>query len=207
VIVSHLEESRGKVHSIPRLYCEHQIKRRRLYDVTNVFTAIGCATRSGTDEIQWEGVTKILPRLLEERERLNITNYQITLAELFPVDTCVGLPSLTLSFLMLFPALDTDRVSMREASAFFSRETPRYKTTLSKLYQITLILGAMAMTERTDVPSEIRLKAPFTELLAEEAGANPLAIEKLLNRPTKSADALEARRAEFRATAAAMNVA
>jgi hypothetical protein len=206
VIVAQLEAECDKIHSIPRLYCQHQIKRRRLYDVTNVFIAIGCATRCGTDDIQWDGLPKILPRLLEERGKVNIMNYQIKLSELFPPDNCVGLTSLTLSFIMLFPALATDTVSVREASAFFSRNSSRYKTTLSKLYQITLILGALEITERTDVPSEIRLKAPFTELLHEEAGTNPLAIEKLLNRPIKNEEALEARKAEFQAAAAARNV-
>jgi hypothetical protein len=204
-IVAELEEQSGQTHSIPALYLRHHIKRRRLYDVTNVFTAIGCATRIGTDDIRWDGLKGILPHLLERKETLNITNYQIPLSELFPPETCVGLPSLTLSFIMLFPALDTDTLSMRDASAFFSRDSSRYKTTLSKLYQITLILGAIEMTERTENPSEVRLKAPFKELLADEQFRNPLAIEKLLNRPIRNADALEIRKVEFRASAVAMN--
>jgi hypothetical protein len=60
----------------------------------------------------------------------------------------------------------------------------------------------MDRTERTDVPSEISLKASFTELLKEEARTSPFAIEKLVNRPVKNGDAFEARKAEFRATAA-----
>jgi hypothetical protein len=206
VIVAELENERGKVHAIPLLIRQHQIKRRRLYDVTNVFIAIGCATRSGPDDIRWEGVSEIMPRLLQEKGRLNLLNYQIKLAELFPPDTCVGLMSLTVSFIMLFPALGTDMVNLRDASAFFSRDTRRYKTTLSKLYQITLILGALEITERTENPSEVRLKAPFTALIADETGQNPLAIEKLLNRPIRNSDALEARRAEFHAAIAAVGI-
>jgi hypothetical protein len=199
-IVAQLERERGTVHAIPDIIRQHQIKRRRLYDVTNVFTAVGCATRSGADDIRWEGVSEILPRLFQEKEKLGVGNFQIPLAELFTPDTCVGLMSLTVSFIMLFPALGTDALSLREASAFFSRDTQRFKTTLSKLYQITLILGALEMTERTDSPSEVRLRAPFTAIITDE---NPLAIEKLLNRPMRNTDAFEARRAEFHAAAVA----
>jgi hypothetical protein len=201
-IVAQLEKERNQIHSIPRLYRQHQIKRRRLYDVTNVFTAIGCASRSGTDDIRWDGVREILPRLKSEKEKLEVTKYEIPLSALFPLDNCVDLPSLTISFLMLFVAIDSNVLSMRDASAFFSRDTQRYKTTLSKLYQITLILGALEITERTENPGEVRLKPPFDEILCDKEEENPLAIENLLNRPIHRADALEARRADFRATGA-----
>jgi hypothetical protein len=203
-IVAELESSEAKIHSIPNLYHRHQMKRRRLYDVTNVFTAIGCATRGGTDDIQWEGVSRILPRLLEEKQKLQITNCGVRLSDLFPPDNCVGLTSLTISFIMLFPALSTDVLNLRDASTFFSRDTPRYKTTLSKLYQITLILGALDLTQRTENPTEIRLKPPYTEILSVKAMDNPLAIEKLLNGPSKWEDTLEARRAEFRTICGAL---
>jgi hypothetical protein len=177
VIVSQLESMRGKSHPILSLIRQHQVKRRRLYDVTNVFTAIGCAARCGVDDIRWEGVGRILPHLRQEKERLNVGNYKIPLADLFPLDTCVCLRSLTLSFILLFAALGRDAISLRDASAFFSRETQRYKTTLSKLYQITLILSAVDMTERADNPSEVRLRPPFSEIIAQEACENPLAIK------------------------------
>jgi hypothetical protein len=197
-IVAELESSEAKIHSIPNLYHRHQMKRRRLYDVTNVFTAIGCAVRSGTDDIEWQGVSKILPHLLEAKQERQIINCEVRLSDLFPPDNCVGLISLTTSFIMLFPALSTDVLNMRDASTFFSRDTPRYKTTLSKLYQITLILGALEMTQRTENPTEIRLKPPYTQLLSVEGMDNPLAIEKLLNGPSRWQEALEARREEFR---------
>jgi hypothetical protein len=201
-IVAQLENERGTVHPICRLIRQHQIKRRRLYDIANVFTAVGCATRSETDDIQWEGVSQLLPHLLQVKEKLNVGNYEVPLAELFPSDTCVSLISLTTSFMMLFPALRTDMISLRQASAFFSRGTQRYKTTLLKLYQIALILGALDITERTETPSEVRLKHPFTALISEKPEENPLAIENLLNRPIRNQQALDARRAEFHAAVA-----
>jgi hypothetical protein len=201
-IVAQLEKERNKIHSIPRLHRQHQIKRRRLYDVTNVFTAIGCASRSGTTDIRWDGVREILPRLQGEKKTLEITKYETPLSTLFPPDNCVGLPSLTIAFLMLFAAVDSKVLCIRDVSTFFSRDTQRYKTTLSKLYQITLILGALDITERTDNPGEVRLKSPFDEILLERTEENPLAIQNLLNRPIDRTDAIEARRAEFRATCA-----
>jgi hypothetical protein len=196
-MVAELEQAQGTVYSIPTLSKRHQIKRRRFYDVTNIFTTIGCATRSGTDELTWHGISKILPRLLEEKQKSNITNYQLSLAALFLQDNCVGLSSLTTSLLMIFPAIGRDVLNLRDVSAFFSRDTQRYKTTLCKLYQITLILGALEITERTENACEVRIKAPFTRILADEEEENPLAIERLLNRPNSNDAALEERRAEF----------
>jgi hypothetical protein len=196
-LVLELELNPGQVHSIIRLHQRYQLKRRRLYDVTNIFTVIGCATRTTTNEMTWHGIDHILPRLVEEKRKMDIWNLQKSLASLFPHDTCVGLGSLTRALLLLFPAIGTELLNLRDVSAFFSRDTQRFKTTLCKLYQITLILGALEVTERTDNPCEVRLKSPFVGILEEESG-NPLAIESLLNRPTWSVEMAERRREEFR---------
>jgi hypothetical protein len=197
-IVAELEQRPNSPHSIQVLYRHHQIKRRRLYDVTNILIAIGCASRSGPDFIEWHGVSGALPWLLREKQNSDITNYQLSLATLFPQANCVGLASLTRSLLLIFPAIGQNVLNLRNVSAFFSRDTQRYKTTLCKLYQITLILGALGITERTENPCEVRMKPPFTRVLEDEPGQSPLTIASLLNHPNPNEDALEARRAEFR---------
>jgi hypothetical protein len=53
------------------------------------------------------------------------------------------------------------------------------------------------MTQRTENPTEIQLKAPYTSILLDETKDNPLAIEMLLNRPPKWETALAGRRKEF----------
>jgi hypothetical protein len=199
-IIVELEKERGRTHALSLLHQQHQIKRRRLYDITNVFTAVGCATRSTTEDIRWEGINRILPCLKAEKEKLGVANYATPLSTLFPPDNCVGLTSLTVTFIMLFAATDSNVLNMCEVSAFFSRDVQRYKTTLSKLYQITLILGALEITERTETPGEVRLRAPFDEILGD--GGSPWAIESLLNRSISKTEALNARREEFRAAGA-----
>jgi hypothetical protein len=194
-IVAELEQHPGKWRSIPQLYRRHKIKQRRLYDVINIFTAIGCASRSGIDEIAWEGRDRILITLAEHKRSLNLEDDTLTLVSLFPPDGSVGLTSLTLAFLMLFPALRVEIIDLREASSFFSRGTNKYKTALCKLYQITLILRALGLTGRTENVCEIKILPPITRLLEEE---NPMAIGRLLNRPITNGHQSEARMLEFK---------
>jgi hypothetical protein len=88
-------------------------------------------------------------------------------------------------------------LDLRKASSFFSRGAGRYKTTLSKLYQITLILGALGVTERHCNVCEVRILAPFTQLLCDEKDARPLSIPSLLNHRSENRRFIEESRAEF----------
>jgi hypothetical protein len=103
---------------------------------------------------------------------------------------------LTVSFLLLFAAIRVEVLDLRKVSAFFSRDIGRYKTTLCKLYQIALILGALDVTERHCNVCEIKLLAPYTQLRSDQGEANPLSIPNLLNRPEEG-KSVENRRAEF----------
>jgi hypothetical protein len=109
----------------------------------------------------------------------------------------VSLTSLTRSFLLLYAALKTDTLDIRRASAFFSRHTGRYKSTLCKLYQISLIFNALDIAERTESACEVKILAPFTKLLGSDDEANPMAIANLLNRAIDRGAHLEGRRQEF----------
>jgi hypothetical protein len=191
-----LDRNSSRAYSIPQICRRHQIKRRRLYDVINVFTAIGCASRGGWDDLVWHGRDRIFPELERMKDLFGIDNDSISLTALFPVNNSVSLTSLTVSFLLLFPAIQVDILDLRRVSSFFSRDTPRYKTTLCKLYQIALILSAMKITERTDNACEIRLLPPFTAILKRQEDPNPLAITNLLNRRPRDYR-MERRRREY----------
>jgi hypothetical protein len=197
-LVMQLERDTTKPHSIPQFCRRFQVKRRRLYDVINVFTAIGCATREGLDALMWHGRDQALTFLKEASGEMQIQNPDKTLGELFPTDRCVALPSLTVSYMLLFGALQVETLDLRHVSSFFSRDTVRYKSTLCKLYQITLILGAMEMVQRTPNVCEVKIQSPFGRELAEVEYINPMAIERLLNRPSKAGDSVTKRMAEFR---------
>jgi hypothetical protein len=195
-VVNDLDQNSTRPCSIPQICRRHQIKRRRLYDVINVFIAIGCATRGGLDDLIWRGRDYIFSELRRAMADTDIHNMSLSLSALFPVDNCVGLTSLTVSFILLFPAMQTDLMDLRHVSCFFSRETSRYKTTLCKLYQISLILGAMRITERTENVCEVRLLPPFTDLLRKQEDESPLGIANLLNRPSRDSP-IERRRKEY----------
>jgi hypothetical protein len=195
-VLAELDQHVGERWSVGQLQKRHQIKHRRLYDVVNVFTALGCASRVNGDEILWHGRDQIITKLLQEKEAMNIGRYDVPLATLFPPETSVGLSSLTVSFLMLFPALATREIDLREASAFFARQTQKYKTVLCKLYQIATILGSLGLTNRTENVCQIRLLLPVMRLLDDQQ--NPMAIDNLLNRPIIGANGIDARREEYK---------
>jgi hypothetical protein len=192
-IVHELDNDRGRRFSPQLLAKRHSINRRRLYDLTNIVTVVGCATGT-VDDLTWNGLNMILPRVLHEKQEAHIDNYQLPLSVLFPPDKGVGFASLTTALLMIFPAIGTEVLNPHDVSAFLSRATRRYKTTLCQLYQITLILCTLAVTERTSTSCEVQLRAPFTLLL--EDMTNPMAIENLVNRPSTGAE-FRQRREEF----------
>jgi hypothetical protein len=192
--VADLEANGNRVHSIPNFSRRFQIKRRRLYDVINVFTAVGCAHRIGTEDIQWFGRAQALVHLTQLCTERDIHNYNKTLADLFPADDCVGLPTLTHAFVLIFGAIHLKRLDVRDLSAFLSRNTTRYKSTLCKLYQITLVLAALRIVERTDAPCEVMIQSPFEEALQARS---PVSLDALLNRPARGEDQITKRRDEY----------
>jgi hypothetical protein len=195
-MVAELDHNPNRTHETLRICEKSQVKRRRLYDVVNVFIALGCATRSGIDELVWHGRSRIFTNLREQRMRLGIDDDRASLSQLFPVDNCVSLTALTSSFLLLFGAVRSETLDLRTVSAFFSRNTARYKSTLCKLYQISLILGALGIIERTEKICEVKLLPPFHELLVTDDD-HPLAIVNLLNRPIAREIPIQARLREF----------
>jgi hypothetical protein len=55
-LVSQREQDQTTTHAIPQLCRLYDIKRRRFYDVINVFLAIGCATRTEAEEFRLEEI-------------------------------------------------------------------------------------------------------------------------------------------------------
>jgi hypothetical protein len=139
-----------------------------------------------------------MPHLLQAKAQHAMDDVARPLEEFFLPDDCVGLSALTLAFLFLFVVLQVNIIDIRRASSFFSRNTSRYKTTQSKLYQIALILGALSITERDKKVSEIKLKPPFNQLIEAEPGEHPFAIPNLLNRPAGTHEVIEQRRQNFK---------
>jgi hypothetical protein len=199
-IIYELDADPVKKHSIVDLHHKYNIRQRRLYDLVNVFVAVGCATRESSTIVLWNGTQQILPNLFQERTKRGITNPFFTLRQLFPSSDCVGLASLAMALLMMFPAMGIFNINLRQFSSFFASETHKSKTTLCKLYQVTLILGALGITAKTERPCEVCLKQPFTQIIFKPQSLAPeriFAIENIINSSCLSDRDLQKRREAF----------
>jgi hypothetical protein len=114
-----------------------------------------------------------------------IDNPDSTLTTLFPLTHCVGIGNLTISFLLMFHALRTDHLDLRFVAHLFSRGTTRYKSTLCKLYQITYVLCAAGIMNRTAQVCDVVLFEQYFDfaVIPPQAPvlATPIRIESLLN--------------------------
>lgn len=189
LLVNELEQHPKQVFKITDLSNKYNIPRRRLYDVINVFSALGVCQRAGLDHMIWNGTSCAMPVLNTIKSRQSINDKAKSLSSIFPVNACIGIANLTLALISAFYALKISRLDIRFIAHLFSRGTSRYKTTLCKLYQICYVLSSVGMTSRTATVCEIEFNKPYfncdtlpdiddhNQLLF----AGPLCISNLLN--------------------------
>lgn len=207
MLINELESSINKVQEITILTQRYNIKRRRLYDVINVFSSVGSCSKSGLDHLIWYGKDQLIVHLEKLKDSYHINDPNYSLQQLFPVSGCIGISNLTICFLLLFFALKTNHLDLRYVGNLFSHQTSRYKTTLCKLYQISYILGAVGITNRTNQVCEVVLNEPYynDEIIPDEGDQNspdtaqnqnnikkssmennPMSIFSLLNHPEET---------------------
>lgn len=190
--VSCLEHSPDQTQAITSLSNRFGIKRRRLYDVINVLESIGVCRKNGLDAVKWLGLSNMKATMQELRRSRNIDNTSLSLEELFPSQSCIGISHLTISFLLLFSAVRTNRLDLRFVSQFFSHGMNRYKTTLCKLYQICYILCAIGVTTRTAQVCEVVLNEEYCDngvkgiAKKKQPEISVMSITSLLNNPTET---------------------
>lgn len=183
-IVKDLAQCVGQRVEIDPLYIKYQLKRRRLYDVINILAAIGCCERTGMDSIIWIGTDGARIKLLQLRETHKIDDHQKSMCDIFSPDYCISLPTLTVAFIMLFPAMNVTEIDLRLASAFLSRDVARHKTTLCKLYQIVLILEIIGVLEKAGQACVVGISKTIFSQPQKSRSVDPiqtLSIEYLLN--------------------------
>ena len=186
------------IHSFASVCEMFHAKRRRLYDVINVFSAIGLISRPTAYDIKWQGRDQIIHELLRQKDTYKVHNYKLGLNAIFPQGEYVSLSSLTVALLMLFPALEVDTIDLRFACSYFARNTSKYKTTLSKIYQIILILSALFIVQKTK-SAGIKLLEPYSsKLIGNNEITRPESIAYLLNKNEGEKDeCIRKRRTEF----------
>lgn len=201
LFIQHLELNEGE-QSITAPSVALGIKRRRLYDVVNVFESIGCCKKCALDSVIWIGKTNISNTFDMLIKQKNLNNPSLSLADLFPIDQCIGVSNLTSSFVLLFYALKVDHLDLRYVAHFFSRKSSRYKTTLCKLYQISYIMNAVELMSRTSQVCEVVISKQFfrVEVLPEisDRGTDAVSIQSLLINENKDFDMVMKRRKEFK---------
>lgn len=190
LLISELESHPNRVYMITELSSKYKIKRRRLYDVINVFSAIGVCKKSGLDHMVWNGTASVIAILESIRKKRGVDDPNNTLEDIFPAEQCIGISKLTIAFLLSFYSLKTQHLDIRFIAQLFSRGTSRYKTTLCKLYQICYILSSVGITSRTATVCEVIFNKPFFVCDVLEAIEDPkpvgdpvapLTIQSLLN--------------------------
>lgn len=201
-----MESEKTQAHSITKISTRFNIKRRRLYDVINVLIATGCCQKGEFDTIIWLGKDHITAKIKQYcSTRLSGIETK-TLSELFPVESCVGVPNLTVNFLLIYYALETNCLDLRIIATLFSRGTMRMKTTLSKLYQISYILCSIGVCKRNSQVCEVVLEDIFFKPIINQKKQtltydeeHPLSLGSLLNRPAAGmeTESLLAKREEF----------
>ena len=208
MLCSSLDSEIGVQKSITKISQQFNIKRRRLYDIVNVLVSTGICKKGEFDCIIWCGKDQIfqtISKLFKERE---IGDHKKSIDELFPVDICVGVPNLTINFLLIYFALEAKCLDIRIIATLFSRGTTRMKTTLSKLYQISYILCSIGITKRNTQVCEVILDDNLYNTVMENNGisetkiqedkSDPLSLDFLLNRPVHTLkDAVVERRKAF----------
>ncbi|EAY08004.1 hypothetical protein TVAG_115630 [Trichomonas vaginalis G3] len=184
-----LDKEKGVQNSITKLSTRFNIKRRRLYDVVNVLISTGCCEKGEFDCIIWMGENQIYQKFADLYRVRQIGNSTMTIDELFPIEICVGVPNLTINFILVYFALQTQCLDLRIIAALFSRGTQRMKTTLSKLYQISYILCSIGVTKRSTQVCEVVLEDYLYQYVLNSNNTNPdskedpLSIFNLLNIP------------------------
>ena len=204
LLCSALENELGVQNSITKLSQRFNIKRRRLYDIINVMISTGICEKGEYDCIIWRGKDQIFQTLKKLFRERHIADQSKTIDDLFPVDICVGVPNLTINFLLIYFALETQCLDIRIIATLFSRGTTRMKTTLSKLYQISYILCSIGITKRNTQVCEVILDPTlydavvnygYSEIESENekqnelvtcSSSDPLSLDFLLNRPSQN---------------------
>jgi hypothetical protein len=200
-MVREFEEQPPGAVTIIALSRRYTIKPRRLYDVINVFIAVGSCHRSGIDGFTWLGLSQSLIRLRELRDLRGIDNPNRSLFDLFPINSCVGIANLTIAFMLLFYGLRTDHLDVRIVATIFSRGTNRFRSTLCKLYQIAFVLSAAGIVTRTTTPCDVRLIGQWLDFTVvppenhDESGPASLVI--LLNHKGPEAQFVHKRRKQM----------
>ena len=189
MLVKAAEEKKITNFAITALTKQFSFQRRRLYDVINVLEAIGVCKKTSVDMISWYGLSCIPNTIKLLQKEKNLDSSPRNLEILFPDDTCISISNLTKAYILCFSTLQSQTLNLKSVANLFSKQNGRFKTTLCKLYQITHVLEAAGIVQKTVVPGEVTICDPYYILNSpKEKELNMLSIDALLNHHIKSSN-------------------
>jgi hypothetical protein len=202
--MKHVEVNVPAEYSVSNLLVTFHLQKRRMYDVTSIFTIVGSCEKLSVDIIRWIGLSKIPFALRRMQFEAGVDSPDISFDAIIGSCDLVSISSLTVQFLLCFLTLRMTTLDIRNISRYLSRKTGRLKSTLCKLYQIVHILEAADIFSRSESPGQVtiaeRFFVPVDISLHSESrrSVSPFSIEAILNHSSLTQErVILARRKEF----------
>ena len=200
--IAEAESNIGQEMNINKICKMYEFQRRRFYDVVNVFESIGCCGKINSENIKWFGLSRIPETLESIQLSLRVNNPAATLDDIFQTQKNISISNLTVSFLLCYLVMRISAVDIKHVAMFLSRSNQRYKTTLCKLYQVTHILEAAGIIQRSMMPCVMVLDPKYLVFvkMGEAQVPDPTSISYFLNDHKSNNEliyAIEKRRVEF----------
>ena len=172
------ESNARRSYSIPWVCQEFSFQKRRFYDVMNVLEAIGCLQRATSESFTWLGLGRFT--MCIQRPRLCFQG---------ATPNSISISLMTHQFMTFFMHVHDMSVDLKSISGLLARHNQRFKTTLCKLYQISHILEAAGILEKSQSRGTVRIVEKYRDMVRRPSVAEnllcdaPLSLEALLNKP------------------------
>ncbi|EAY19612.1 hypothetical protein TVAG_228750 [Trichomonas vaginalis G3] len=158
------QESRiGQATSITVITERFRIKRRRLYDVLNVFESLGVCEKPGVDLFIWHGLRNLKSILINKYNEI-IGSNKADISSLQPYDHSIGIQNLTVALIMFFYVTDIITIDLRVVAYIFAGGSNKFRMILCKLYQVVDILSTVGVIFRSQSVSVVTLAPDYFTL-------------------------------------------
>jgi hypothetical protein len=187
--MKHVEANVPAEYSVSHLLVTFHVQKRRMYDVTSVFTVVGSCEKPSTDIIRWIGLSKIPFALRRMQFDAGVDLLDLSFDAIIGSCDLLSISSLTIQFFLCFLTLRMTTLDIRNISRYLSRKTGRHKSTLCKLYQIAHILEAANIFSRSESPGQVTIAERFfvpVDISLPSGSCrsiSPFSIEAILNHP------------------------
>ncbi|EAX97066.1 hypothetical protein TVAG_196950 [Trichomonas vaginalis G3] len=180
-------------------------KKRRIYEVIDVFTVIGVTVLLDEENFLWIGFNHVSQTIQRIGTNRGVYSSDLTLNDIFCLSQePISIQSMTEDIIFLFIAIERRRLNIIEASKYISHGNGKEKTTRCKISQAVAILELANIIRKTENQSEYELLPEFyitVPKVLKNSTVDPSNIQSLLNwtddSNISSSDIISFRRKEF----------